>query len=289
MTSKARRFSMSVARRRGQQGRQRRPLPAPHPAARTTFGYVMIAMFVTDEKRVALGAAVTDVHRHVRSGPGDPVRYSALGPKLQPESPPASTAASRTATPPYTGRRRRRRSTSSIATGRVWPRRCRSPRPPDRAAFEEYLAEATARIEMDEVSRAYLYDFAGLGFLPWPMPALFGWFHRAVTAGFLPAAFRYELGLAWSGHVGALDTRRPSGRHVSSGRRGGGGSARGLQVLRRSLRPGRTRCPYPVSFPQNLAPGRGTECMARRTRWWLPLIGSPTWPTQGTCPAELDE
>ncbi len=69
--------------------------------------------------------------------------------------------------------------------------------PPDRAAFEEYWADAAARIEMDEVSRVYLYDFAGLGFLPWPVPVLFGRFHRAVTAGFLPPAFRHELGLAW--------------------------------------------------------------------------------------------
>jgi uncharacterized protein (DUF2236 family) len=69
--------------------------------------------------------------------------------------------------------------------------------PADRAAFESYWAEAEARIEMDDVTRSYLYDFAGLGFLPWPVPRLFGWFHRAVTAGFLPAAFRRELGLPW--------------------------------------------------------------------------------------------
>jgi uncharacterized protein (DUF2236 family) len=69
--------------------------------------------------------------------------------------------------------------------------------PPDRAAFEAYWAEAEAGIEMDEVTRDYLYDFASLGFLPWPVPKAFGWFHRAITAGFLPAAFRRELGLAW--------------------------------------------------------------------------------------------
>jgi uncharacterized protein (DUF2236 family) len=35
------------------------------------------------------------------------------------------------------------------------------------------------------------------------VPALFGWFHRAVTAGFLPDSFRQELGLPW----GALERR----------------------------------------------------------------------------------
>jgi uncharacterized protein (DUF2236 family) len=69
--------------------------------------------------------------------------------------------------------------------------------PEDRAAFERYWADAVARIKMDDVTRAYLADFAGLGFLPWPIPWIFGWFHRAVTAGFLEEPFRKELGLPW--------------------------------------------------------------------------------------------
>ncbi len=55
----------------------------PIKRGRTTFGYVMIAVFGTDEERDALAQAVTDVHRQVRSGPGDPVRYNAFDPKLQ--------------------------------------------------------------------------------------------------------------------------------------------------------------------------------------------------------------
>src|SRR3546814_14315479 len=56
-----------------------------HPVkrARTTFSYVAIALFGTDEEREALGKAVTDVHRHVRNLPGEEVRYTALDPKLQ--------------------------------------------------------------------------------------------------------------------------------------------------------------------------------------------------------------
>ena len=172
----------------------------PIKRARTTFGYVMVAVFGTDEDRVALGAAVTDVHRHVRSVPGEPVRYSALDPKLQLWVAACmyrgfedSYSVLYGSAPPelldLMYRHGARLATTLQVPATMWP--------PDREAFEAYWAEAEAEIEMDEVTRAYLYDFAGLGFLPWPVPLFFGWFHRAVTAGFLPASFRQELGLAW--------------------------------------------------------------------------------------------
>jgi uncharacterized protein (DUF2236 family) len=172
----------------------------PIKRARTTFGYVMIAVFGTDEERIALGAAVTDVHRHVRSAPGEAVRYSALDPKLQlwvaaclyrgiEDSYAALYGPAPAELRELIYRHGARLATMLQVPATMWP--------PDRAAFEAYWTEAETKIEMDEVTRAYLYDFAGLGFLPWPVPLLFGWFHRAVTAGFLPATFRQELGLAW--------------------------------------------------------------------------------------------
>jgi uncharacterized protein (DUF2236 family) len=172
----------------------------PIKRARTTFGYVMIAVFGTDAEREALGQAVTDVHRQVRSEPGDPVRYNAFDPKMQlwvaaciyrgfedgysllyGQPPPELLD--------LIYAHGARLATTLQVPAAMWP--------PDRAAFEAYWAEAEARIEMDEVTHTYLYDFASLGFLPWPVPPLFGWAHRAITAGFLPAAFRRELGLAW--------------------------------------------------------------------------------------------
>jgi uncharacterized protein (DUF2236 family) len=172
----------------------------PIKRARTTFGYVMITVFGTDAEREALGAAVTEVHRHVRSGPGVPVRYSALDPKLQ----------LWVASCIYRGfedgyallygppppdlldliyRHGARLATTLQVSANMWPA--------DHEAFEDYWSDSVSKIEMDDVSRAYLYDFAGLGFLPWPVPPLFGWFHRAITAGFLPAPIREELGLPW--------------------------------------------------------------------------------------------
>ena len=172
----------------------------PIKRARTTFGYVMIAVFGTDDDRVALGAAVTDVHRHVRSDPGEPVRYSALDPKLQLwvaacmyRGFEESYSVLYGSPPPelldLMYRHSARLATTLQVPATMWP--------PDREAFEAYWAEAEATIEMDEVTRAYLYDFAGLGFLPWPIPLLCGWFHRAITAGFLEEPFRKELGLSW--------------------------------------------------------------------------------------------
>jgi uncharacterized protein (DUF2236 family) len=174
----------------------------PIKRARTTLGYVMIAVFGTDEERVILGAAVTDVHRQVRSGPGDPVRYTALDPKLQLWVAACiyrgfedGYALLYGALPPelldIVYRHGARLATTLQVPADLWPS--------DRQAFEAYWNEAVTTIQMDDVTRAYLYDFAGLGFLPWPVPALFGSIHRAITAGFLPAAFREELGLAW-GH-----------------------------------------------------------------------------------------
>jgi uncharacterized protein (DUF2236 family) len=186
----------------------------PMKRARTTFGYVMIAVFGTDEERVALGAAITDVHRQVRSGPGEPVRYSALDPKLQLWVAACMYRgfedgyAALYGPPPqelldliYS--HGARLATTLQVPVTMWP--------PNRQAFETYWAEEESHIAMDEVTRAYLYDFAGLGFLPWPVPALFGWFHRAVTAGFLPESFRRELGLPW----GVLEQRAfDVNRHV---------------------------------------------------------------------------
>jgi uncharacterized protein (DUF2236 family) len=172
----------------------------PIKRGRTTFGYVMVAVFGSDQERAALAAAVTEVHRQVRSAPGAAVRYTALDPQLQLwvaaciyrgiedgyallHGPPPPELLD------LIYRHGARLATMLQVPATMWP--------PDRAAFEAYWAAAEARIEMDEVTRNYLYDFASLGFLPWPVPKAFGWFHRAITAGFLPAAFRRELGLAW--------------------------------------------------------------------------------------------
>lgn len=51
---------------------------------------------------------------------------------------------------------------------------------------------------MDNITRCYLYDLASLRLLPAPLAWTLGPVHRFMVAGFLPPAFRAELGLAWS-------------------------------------------------------------------------------------------
>lgn len=172
----------------------------PIKRARTTFGYVMVALYGTDAEREALGQAVTEVHRGVRSLPGEDVRYSALDPKLQLW---VAACIYRGLEDGYTmlyG------PPSDELLDVIYPHAARiatmlqvpaSAWPEDRAAFEAYWQAELPSIAMDDVTRTYLYDFCGLGFLPAPLPQIFGWHHRAVTAGFLPEPFRQELGLSW--------------------------------------------------------------------------------------------
>jgi uncharacterized protein (DUF2236 family) len=172
----------------------------PIKRARTTFGYVMIALFGTDEEREILAEEVTAVHRQVRNGPGEAVRYTAMDPQLQlwvaaciyRGLEDAHTLLHGPPTPEHLDvlyPHAARLATTLQVPPSMWPA--------DRQAFEDYWDAAVREIRMDDVTRAYLYDFAGLGFLPRPLPQVLGRFHRTITAGFLPEPFREELGLAW--------------------------------------------------------------------------------------------
>ena len=172
----------------------------PIKRARTTFGYVGIALFGTDEEREVLAHEVTEIHKRVKNLPGEAVRYSALDPKLQ-----LWVAACI-----YKGMEDAHRiihgAPSAELTNVIYPHAARLATtlqvpaemwPADREAFEAYWQAEVAAIEMDDVTRAYLWDFASLGFLWPPIPQLLGRFHRIIVAGSLPAPFRQELGLPW--------------------------------------------------------------------------------------------
>lgn len=172
----------------------------PLKRARTTFGYVMVALFGTDDERNALGRAVTEVHREVRSRPGDPVAYNALDPELQ------LWVAACIYRGIEDGYRLLHASVTQEMLDAVYPHTARLATtlqvppgmwPVDRAAFEDYWRGEVASIEMDDVTRSFLRDFTGLGFLPWPVATVLGPIHRSITAGFLGAPFRTELGLPW--------------------------------------------------------------------------------------------
>ena len=172
----------------------------PIKRLRTTVSYLAVAMLGTEEERAAMRAAVDSQHRHVRSAPGDPVAYNAFDKELQLwvaaclykgledvyevlfGSPDPETA-------DVLYRYGARLGTTLQVTDEMWP--------PDREAFHEYWAEMERKIEMDDVTRPYLQGIAGAAFLPAPISTILGPSQRLLTLGFLPPAFREELGLPW--------------------------------------------------------------------------------------------
>ncbi len=173
----------------------------PLERIRTTFTYIAVAAAGSDEERLALRREVDRVHRLVRSTPADAVQYDAFDPAQQLwvaaclyrgvelgytllyGTPDESTAEA-------LYRECSRFGTTLQVPDALWP--------PDRAAFEEYWRQGLEAVEMDDVTRAYLRDFAKLGFLPLPLRHTLGPLQQFLTTGFLPEPFRSELGLPWS-------------------------------------------------------------------------------------------
>ena len=173
----------------------------PMKRTRTTLGYIVISLLGTDQERSSLRREVARQHRDVHSAPGARVPYNANDPELQlwvaacmyrgaldamglvdPDASPALLD------------ELYQRCSRFATTLQVEPSRW----PADRAAFEDYWAEATKSVEMDDLTRDYLVGIASLTFLPRPLAAVLGPLHRVITTGFLPEPFRGELGLTWN-------------------------------------------------------------------------------------------
>jgi uncharacterized protein (DUF2236 family) len=173
----------------------------PFKRARTTLSYLVVAMLGSAADREFIRREINRQHAQVRSAPGGAVAYNAFDADLQLW---VAACLYRGFEMAYTMLYASaddgvmdalyRHSARLATTLQVRPDRW----PPDRDAFEAYWAAMAARIEMDAVTRSYLLKLAGLEFLPAPVPRLLGPLHRWITAGYLPPAFRAELGLPWS-------------------------------------------------------------------------------------------
>ncbi len=173
----------------------------PIKRTRTTLGYIVIALYGTDQERLVMRHEVDRQHRSVRSSDHSPVDYSAFDPELQlwvaacmyRGLEDAVTLLHRSvdaSTLDGLYRRSERFATTLQVPSSMWPT--------DRAAFERYWDESLDRVSMDEETREFLQCVASLDFLPSPLRWVVGPTHRLITTGFLPVAFRHELGLAWS-------------------------------------------------------------------------------------------
>lgn len=174
-----------------------------HPVkrTRTTLTYVALAVKGGDEERRLFARGVNKVHARVRSGPDAPVAYNALDPELQLWVAACLYRGVEDAQRFFRGvqdEAEAERIYAAAATmgtmlqvpARMWPA--------DRAAFEEYWADALAHVSIDDTVRGYLTDVTDLRFAPWPVPQLFGPLNRFLTTGFLPPLFRDQMRFAWS-------------------------------------------------------------------------------------------
>lgn len=176
-------------------------LKHPWKRARTTFQYLAVAVFGTDDDRAAFRRAVNGAHRHVVSTAASPVSYRAFDPTLQmwvaaclfvgledtyqllrgPMTPQQAEGFYRSAWP---------LGTTLQVTEDQWP--------PTRAEFDDYWNAACARVAIDDTVRAYLQDLIDLQMVRAPLR----WSSRRLlhflTVGFLAPVFREALGVSWS-------------------------------------------------------------------------------------------
>ncbi len=172
----------------------------PLKRTRTTLAFLAIAVFGTDDERVALRREIDRSHARVRSRSGDPVAYNAFDPELQ-----GWVAACL-----YQGARQavelagadlaqvddelyrvaeRLGTTLQVPEG-WWPR--------DRAAFARYWDDQMARAGFDDVTGRYLRSFVSLEFLPRPLAVVAGPLNGLLVGYFLPDRLRRDLTLTWS-------------------------------------------------------------------------------------------
>lgn len=173
----------------------------PIKRTRTTLTYLAVAMLGNSEEKQAYRNAVNRSHAQVRSDENSPVKYNAFSPELQlwvaaclywgyidimekfrgPMSREQAEAFYLLAKP---------LGTTLQVRPEMWPK--------DLAAFEQYWQQNLPKLHIDERVRVMLTDIAELKFMPAPVPALLGGFHRFVTIGFLPPEVREQMQFDWN-------------------------------------------------------------------------------------------
>jgi len=173
-----------------------------HPVkrARTTFGYIAVAMLGTDEERTALRRAVNGQHAQVVSGPDEPVEYRAMDPRLQTWVAACLYYGTRDvlarlhgpmdeATADALYAHCARFGTTLQMPAEAWPE--------TRDAFDAYWEASLAEVSIDPPVADYFMRLTTLQNLPRPARWAAS-FNLFVTTGFLPPLFREQLGVAWS-------------------------------------------------------------------------------------------
>lgn len=178
----------------------------PIKRLRTTLGYLGIALFGPPEARDLMRQEVNHSHRPAHSDPDDDVQYDAFDPELQlwvaaclykglldvyhdtwgELAPDRADAVYEYCA--HLG-------TTLQVRPEMWPA--------NRELFQKYWDENVAEIEMDEVTRAYLQDFARGRFLG-PISYVVGPMMELMAVGYLPPEFRDQLELPWNSRRQAI-------------------------------------------------------------------------------------
>lgn len=179
----------------------------PFKRMRTTFTYLAVALYGTDDEKAAYRKAVNTSHRQVKSTESSPVQYNAFSTDLQlwvaaclyrgMEDVQNALYPSRE----FRGQNGLYEAARTLGTtlqvrDDQWPA--------TRDDFEEYWDKTAATIHIDDSVRRYLMQLVDLAVLPKPLSAVFAPFNRFMTTGFLPPVFREQMQLDWS----AADQRR---------------------------------------------------------------------------------
>lgn len=172
----------------------------PFKRARTTLTYLGVALFGTDEERLAYREAVNEAHRHVVSTPESPVKYNAFDRELQlwvagclyygmtdswealhgPLDEPVAESIYQEAA---------RFGTTLQMPREMWPA--------DRAAFLDYFQGRLAEVEIDDQAGAFMVSLLRFEVLPWylyPATKVLVF----MNTGFTPAVLREKLGVTWT-------------------------------------------------------------------------------------------
>lgn len=179
----------------------------PIKRTRTTITYLAVAMLGTEEERHAYRQAVSRSHIPVRSGATSPVSYNAFDPNLQLWVAACLYKGFEDVDTAFhlTGTEQRKNEFYQFAARLGTTLQMRPEMWPDsREQFARYWEDQLSQMSIDDAVRAHLDDVADLRFLPRPVSAALGPFHRFITTGFLPQRLRDEMRMSWT----ARDQRR---------------------------------------------------------------------------------
>ncbi|MDN4516614.1 oxygenase MpaB family protein [Mycolicibacterium austroafricanum] len=174
----------------------------PWKRARTTFQYLAVAIFGSDDDRAAFREAVDGVHRHVKSGPSSPVRYNAFDRDLQMWVAACLFVGLEDTYQLLGGEMTHEQSEQfylSAATLGTTLQVSAEQWPLTRTDFDRYWDTACQQVEMDDVVRSYLTDLINLRMINPVLALPFRPLLKFLTAGFLAPVFRDALGVTWGG------------------------------------------------------------------------------------------